>query len=298
MKPLVLLSPVPASPFSLRHPPPRRASPGFPTTRLSLHSETIAAGDAASRAEYKPGAFDDLLLNLFRSRMVKEVGWDSEKPGYDGLIEVAHRLMMKGSNNSDTRDAAGVCEDMLNLCLEEQSLHLFVVCSLFPVHFCSAPMCSDFTIAVPSVPAGALPIARRASRRRKASCNDARVTALTCQWLMGKCTVNSVDLPDGASCQSGVFVERCKYLEESKCVGICVNTCKLPTQSFFKDYMGVPLLMEPNFEDYSCQFKFGIHPPRPQEDAALKEPCLEICPNAIRRREVMQNTELGQCPKA
>lgn len=121
-------------------------------------------------------------------------------------------------------------------------------------------------------------------------------------------------------------MERCKYLEESKCVGICVNTCKLPTQvsdvpkrnrwflskqifgcfnpdikgikiqvpvvfallsmkivvqppefkrnkrvlflsegltvclmcldhfqSFFKDYMGVPLLMEPNFDDYSCQ---------------------------------------------
>lgn len=34
---------------------------------------------------------------------------------------------------------------------------------------------------------------------------QARVTALTCQWLMGKCTVNSVDLPDGASCQSGVI---------------------------------------------------------------------------------------------
>lgn len=27
-----------------------------------------------------------------------------------------------------------------------------------------------------------------------------------------------------------VFVERCKYLEESKCVGVCTNTCKFPTQ--------------------------------------------------------------------
>ncbi|KAI6694595.1 hypothetical protein NL676_022305 [Syzygium grande] len=266
MRTLVLLSPVPASPpFSRRHPPPRRASPGFPTTRLSLHSETIAAGDAASRAEYKPGALDDLLLNLFRSRMVKEVGWDSEKPGYDGLIEVAHRLMMKGSNNSDTRDAA-----------------VRILRSLFPPFLLEL-----YQLLVAPIGEG-----------RLAAMMVARVTALTCQWLMGKCTVNSVDLPDGASCQSGVFVERCKYLEESRCVGICVNTCKLPTQSFFKDYMGVPLLMEPNFEDYSCQFKFGIHPPRPQEDAALKEPCLEICPNANRRREVMQNTELGQCPKA
>lgn len=85
-----------------------------------------------------------------------------------------------------------------------------------------------------------------------------------------------------------VFVERCKYLEESKCVGICINTCKLPTQvsiymdgivqltcnlgaltlsscnlvlqSFFKDCMGVPLVMEPNFSDYSCQVNPGSLP--------------------------------------
>jgi hypothetical protein len=32
------------------------------------------------------------------------------------------------------------------------------------------------------------------------------VTALTCQWLMGTCTVNSVDLPDGTSSRSGVRI--------------------------------------------------------------------------------------------
>jgi hypothetical protein len=61
---------------------------------------------------------------------------------------------------------------------------------------------------------------------------------------------SSRTLRDG-NCQ--VFVEKCKYLEESKCLGVCINTCKLPTQTFFKDHMGVDLYMEPNFEDYSCQ---------------------------------------------
>lgn len=127
---------------------------------------------------------------------------------------------------------------------------------------------------------------------------EARVTALSCQWLMGRCTVNSVDLPDGTSLDSGVLVERCKYLEESKCLGICINTCKLPTQTFIKDYMGVPLMMEPNFTDYSCQFKFGILPPMPSEDKTLLEPCLEICPNATRRRQVGKNeNKIIQCPK-
>lgn len=36
----------------------------------------------------------------------QEVGWDSEKPGYEGLIEVANRLMMNGRTNSDTKEAA------------------------------------------------------------------------------------------------------------------------------------------------------------------------------------------------
>jgi Beta-carotene isomerase D27-like, C-terminal len=47
---------------------------------------------------------------------------------------------------------------------------------------------------------------------------------------MGPCSVNSVVLPDGNPCYSGVLVERCRYLEESKCIGICINTCKIPTQ--------------------------------------------------------------------
>jgi len=62
--------------------------------------------------------------------------------------------------------------------------------------------------------------------------------------------------------------------------------------------MGVPLLMEPNFSDYSCQFKFGVLPPQPEDDVAVKEPCLEICPNARRRREFAGSVDAMQCPKA
>lgn len=83
--------------------------------------------------------------------------------------------------------------------------------------------------------------------------------------------------------------------------------------------MGVPLLMEPNFGDYSCQvilsnlywkptlylsllsrllklqFKFGVLPP--QDDTILKEPCLEACPSASRRRMVANNVDVTMCPK-
>ncbi|XP_014511284.1 beta-carotene isomerase D27, chloroplastic [Vigna radiata var. radiata] len=229
----------------------------------SSGSKTVEqVGIAAAKPEYKPGVFDDMFLNLFRNKLVQEVGWDSKEPGYDGLIEVAHRLMMKGTSNSSTVEAA-----------------VRILRSLFPPYLLEL-----YKMLIAPIGGGKI-----------AAMMVARVTVLTCQWLMGPCKVNSVDLTDGTSCSSGVYVERCRYLEESKCVGICTNTCKFPTQTFFKDHMGVPLLMEPNFGDYSCQFKFGVLPP--QDDTILKEPCLEACPSASRRRMVANNVDVTMCPK-
>ncbi|XP_058765265.1 beta-carotene isomerase D27, chloroplastic [Vicia villosa] len=239
----------------------RRLCVSFSSTSSS-GSKTV--GVAAPKIEYKPGVLDDLFLNLFRNKLVQEVGWDSKKPGYDGLIEVANRLMMKGTTNSHTIEAT-----------------VRILRSLFPPFLLEL-----YKILVAPLGGG-----------KVAAIMVARVTALTCQWLMGPCKVNSVDLSDGTSCSSGVYVERCKYLEESKCVGICLNTCKFPTQTFFKDHMGVPLLMEPNFTDYSCQFKFGVLPPLPEDDAILKEPCLEACPIASQRKMANRNIGATACPK-
>ncbi|WOL11799.1 beta-carotene isomerase D27, chloroplastic [Canna indica] len=236
-----------------------RRSPKFQLRCSPIRSQEIDA----PKPEYKPGPLDDLLLEFFRKKMVEEVGWDSEKPGYIGLIEVAHYLMMKGKNISETEESA-----------------VRVLQSLFP-----PLLLVLYKMLISPINDG-----------KVASMMLAKATAILCQWLMGPCTVNSVDLADGSSSVSGVFVERCKYLEESKCLGVCVNTCKLPTQRFFNEYMGVPLYMEPNFSDYSCQFNFGVLPPPPASDKALHEPCLAICPNARRRRE-LSNRNVDQCPK-
>uniref|UniRef100_A0A2C9U5Y4 Uncharacterized protein n=1 Tax=Manihot esculenta TaxID=3983 RepID=A0A2C9U5Y4_MANES len=134
----------------------------------------VTAGVTGTRSEYKPGVFDDLFLSLFRNKMVKEVGWDSDKPGYDGLIEVANRLMSSGRTNSDTRDTA-----------------VRILRSLFPQFLLDL-----YKLFISPLGGG-----------KVAALMIARVTALTCQWLMGICTVNSVDLPDGTSCESGVIIQ-------------------------------------------------------------------------------------------
>ena len=58
----------------------------------------------------------------------------------------------------------------------------------------------------------------------------------------------------------GLKVERCRYLEDAGCASICIHTCKIPTQLFFNKDMGIPLKMEPDYDDFSCVFKFGVSP--------------------------------------
>ncbi|MEW5303291.1 MAG: hypothetical protein WDW36_005997 [Sanguina aurantia] len=97
---------------------------------------------------------------------------------------------------------------------------------------------------------------------REFSCRlNAFATFLTCQWLMGPCKVNDIEIDGGSiGVGHGVLVERCRYLEQAGCAAICTNSCKLPTQEFFAKDMGLPLEMVPNYEDYSCQFSFGKTP--------------------------------------
>eukprot|EP00211_Chloroparvula_japonica_P016590 CAMPEP_0119138312 /NCGR_PEP_ID=MMETSP1310-20130426/25412_1 /TAXON_ID=464262 /ORGANISM="Genus nov. species nov., Strain RCC2339" /LENGTH=187 /DNA_ID=CAMNT_0007129491 /DNA_START=1 /DNA_END=564 /DNA_ORIENTATION=- len=110
---------------------------------------------------------------------------------------------------------------------------------------------------------------------------NAWVTALTCQWLMGPSAVNDVELGDGTVLRGqGVKVERCRFLEEAGCAAVCVNSCKLPTQTFFAEDMGLPLAMAPNYDDFSCQFSFGVQPAGPEEEAEVfSTPCFAGCPS-------------------
>jgi hypothetical protein len=111
---------------------------------------------------------------------------------------------------------------------------------------------------------------------------NAFATLVTCQWLMGPSKLNDVEI-DGGKVSGrvlsstilipvrlleglsqpylhmqegkgfGVLVDRCRYLEQSGCAAVCVNSCKVPTQEFFATKMGLPLTMTPNYENLSCQ---------------------------------------------
>lgn len=192
------------------------------------------------------GAVDALLMALFRAKLGDEVGRDGAagRSGYDGLMDLVWELQ---GGRSSARDVSAATRRVLN--------------SLFPPGLPAA-----FKVLF----AGPMP---------ELSCRmNAFVTALTCKWLMGPCEVNDVELPGGRVLPGrGVKVERCKFLEEAGCAAVCMNTCKIPTETFFREDMGLDLTMEPNYDDFSCQFSFGKQPEAATTADLHSTRCFQSC---------------------
>ena len=89
---------------------------------------------------------------------------------------------------------------------------------------------------------------------------NARITPAFFTWLVGPMETAEAELPGGQRQQSAVAIKRCRYLAESGCTAMCANLCKAPTQAFFTEQLGMPLSMEPNFEDLSCKVLFFSWP--------------------------------------
>ena len=204
---------------------------------------------------------NQIVYRLFRSKMVAALdGKDSKEEGYKAISDLTRRLNGLGTPR------------------ETQVRTRAILNSLFPSWL---PGAFKVMFAKP------LP---------EISCRlNAWATWLTCQWLMGECTMNAAEV-DGGEIKDGhgVLVKRCRYLEEAGCVSVCINSCKIPTQEFFEKDMGLPLTMEPDYETFECQFSFGKTPPPLEHDEAMMSPCFAQCPQAgISKTEASK----AQCPR-
>jgi len=77
--------------------------------------------------------------------------------------------------------------------------------------------------------------------------------------------------------RGGLVVEKCKFLQESQCKGLCLHQCKLPAQEFFKETLGLELSVSPNFVTQECQWSFGERPLEVREDSSFPVGCLVGC---------------------
>ncbi|KAJ1623386.1 hypothetical protein T492DRAFT_1054958 [Pavlovales sp. CCMP2436] len=111
-------------------------------------------------------------------------------------------------------------------------------------------------------------------------------------FLVGPSRTEAWAHPSGEQWRSSVVIEKCRFLEGAACKGMCYNLCKQPTERFFNEELGLPVSMEPNFEDFSCKMIWGK---RPEPDSALAEQdlrCLQEC--ALRKKSLADdNTPCG-----
>ncbi|KAL7552248.1 hypothetical protein ACHAWF_015476 [Thalassiosira exigua] len=198
---------------------------------------------------------DGVLMSLFRAKLAERLDGpdnrlrtpDSELAPTDfmGIVDLTSRMNAQYNNRT-----------------EVQELAREVLVSLFP------PFILD---RYPSW------FARPFPEFSARLCAWATVAGGT--WLMGECEVNDVPGMDGGERQ-GVLVKRCRFLEESQCASICVNSCKIPTQNFFRRNMGLALTMTPDYETGECQFAYGKLPTEEEERQARNTPCLMRCPSS------------------
>ena len=203
---------------------------------------------------------DEALISLFASRLAKflnegeeeEDFFNEEKGGVDFKRDVANRCVRAVARTASEE--------------EQRMFGLAIIESFIPTKAANA--FGWFLRLFPDW------FARR---------HAAFVTPLILPWLVGDAEVNDVPLEARAreSCEEskvpanafeaffagtksqqegykqGVLVKKCRVLEESGCVSVCKNVCKIPTETFFTEKVGLPVTLIPNYETLECQFCYG-----------------------------------------
>jgi len=246
-----------------------RASPSTPSSMFdgtqqgfvlcATRVNFVSGPDPSTKPDYENvhgplgKELDRILLMMFRSSLAKNIGIDSSLPkdDYAGILELIIAMNARFSKREEIQKMAqNTLRDLFPKWLPGQYAILF-----------SKPF-PEFSARM-----------------------NAWATKMGGTWLMGECEVNDIEIDGQIYEKQGLLVKRCRFLEESGCASVCVNACKIPTQNFFLQDMGLPLTMTPDYDTHECQFSFGVTPDAKEELEAKSTPCLSRCPTAGRLRQ-------------
>ncbi|WOH01722.1 hypothetical protein DCAR_0521107 [Daucus carota subsp. sativus] len=190
------------------------------------------------KTEYKDNWFDSIAINHLSKSVQETIGFKSSKKGYDGLVEATTAARQHFSPD------------------QQRQLVIQALDKAFP-----KPILSLIRTVLPP---------SKLQREYFAA-----FTTIFFPWLVGPCEVKESEF-NGKHEKNVVHIKK-MFLEESNCVNMCTNLCKMPSQAFIKDSFGIPVNMVPNFDDMSCEMIFGQEPPAQSDDPAFKQPCYKLC---------------------
>jgi hypothetical protein len=195
-------------------------------------------------------AFNESLYNrfclaCFRLMVRKESGIKSDLPGYKGLMEESQQFMVTVGQEQQTK----------------------MVVRLMSLIF--DPLKPVFEALL--VPKGKDPYPWTPLIM-------SLVTPFFMDFLVGPSKPNS--RPEDNKL-GGMLIEKCRWLDEANCKGMCINQCKLAGEAYFYDGLGLPFTMRPNFTSKACQWSFGVHPIPVDKDPDVPKGCLRGCPTKL-----------------
>ena len=205
--------------------------------------------------EYKDNPLDKLLLSIFRKLVTDNTGGvSSDKPGIEGLLEQGRTFMLQPGQTPEAQHK--MVSDTLG------GLMTPVLPPFYRIFMSGI---------VPKL--GTEYDGKQIGPWFYAPFLTSFVTPTFFGFLVGPSYPNR--RKDGEL--GGLVVEKCKFLQESGCKGLCLHQCKLPAQQFFQEELGLPLTVTPNFVTQECQWSFGEKPLPPSEDPYFPTGCLVGC---------------------
>jgi Beta-carotene isomerase D27-like, C-terminal len=234
---------------------------------LDQNGEPLVPDCALSNMVYNESLLDQLLLSIFRKLVTQHTGGvTSNVPGILGLLEQGRTFMLQPNQTAEAQHA-----------MVQNTLSGLMTPVLPP--FYRIFMAGMVPSAVPVVGG------RQFGPWFYAPFLTALVTPTFFGFLVGPSRPNRRQ--DGQ--HGGLVVEKCKFLQESGCKGLCLHQCKLPAQQFFADTLGVPLTVTPNFVTQECQWSFGQVPVPVADDASFPKGCLAGCASRQAVNEMQRN---------
>ena len=218
--------------------------------------DTLVPDCTLPNVTFAENPLDVVLLKVFRALVASHTGYQSPTPGILGLLEQGREYMLRPGQTAEAQHV------MVNETLKG------LLTPVMPPIYHTFMSGTNLGLA----PGPGLPWAAWLT---------SFVTPAFFSFLVGPSRTNR--RKDGKL--GGLVVDKCKFLQESGCKGLCMNQCKLPAQSFFRDGLGLSLTVSPNFETQECQWSFGEEPLPPDEDPGLPPGCLVGCPTREALRE-------------
>lgn len=263
----------------------------YPATSALEAAITVAAGEDhlvddcdLLAMNYKESILDQALLYIFRKLVQKEIGYKSDIAGIKGLLDEGRHYKLSSEGEADDsvnqhifvkKVLAGLMTPVL------PPFYRIFMAGIVPSKERGDPMwlvdgtqyaIDKISTQIPSFKDTVVP-GKQLGPLFYAPLLTSVVTPTFLSFLVGPS--RPARRADGQL--GGMVIEKCKFLQESNCKGLCLHQCKIPAQEFFAEELGLPLTVVPNFETQECQWSFGELSVSHKEDPDFPSGCIRGC---------------------